>query len=465
MSYHDEKRRKASFHWDLQSSMGIKPEDFINLRSLIRFFTVFPLSVFLSFSVLIISFSFSIVSKPWKTRGLYRRLIYAYVTYAWFEALSLLLPQKKIFITEDSDMPDGIAHGVIILNHQFDRDWWSMFAVMRCVGQHGRVKMLLPEEMRHIPLLGWALQLIEFPFLGRTWGAEDHYPLQHHLQTFQGEDETTFFLLFPEGAKLDQQTHQMSVEFAKQEGRPVLNHLLLPHIRGFQLVLEALKTTNPSVYDATMVTEGYTGGKPAAHPSRFIQFMALLLDVRPRSKRGAEVDEAVFIRIKRYSGEAVRADPKWLDRQWELKDLQLDFFARNGAFPASAKYRPSVAPPSHRRATSQNNSTASVRALGNARSGNLESSLLALSWLCILPFFCPLMITVGFPLVTVTRRLKCIKEFLFPGNKLGRKAPSCPALTSLSSPHIPQTPFCSPNVNGQKGKSTLRSRRRSNHNA
>jgi len=351
--------------------------------------------------------------------------------------MSLLLPQTKIFITEDSNMLDGIGPGVIIVNHQFDRDWWHILTLAQCVGQHGRVKIILPQEMRHIPVLGWALQLLEFPFLGRSWGADDHKSLQEHLHTFQG-DEGIFFLLFPEGAKLDTRTYNMSISFSKQEGRPELEHLLLPHLRCFHLILEALKSMEPAVFDVTMVTGRYAGEKVVSHPSRFLGFMALLLDIRPKSQREEE-DDQIFIHIKRFSSADIRSDAQWLDRQWENKDFQLEYFSRHGAFPSIYSAVPSVAAGGLHGCSLIPTAAAPVRALRNTRRG-LESSLVALAWLCILPFFCPFLVLINLPISIAIRMLLALKDFvmmLTPGYQYESQV-------NISSPHVPQTPFCTP---------------------
>jgi hypothetical protein len=66
------------------------------------------------------------------------------------------------------------------------------------------------------------------------------------------------FLCYPEwwsihGAADRRSVHAKSNEFAQREGKPTLQHLLLPRTRGFNASLECLREAAPVVYDVTMV--------------------------------------------------------------------------------------------------------------------------------------------------------------------------------------------------------------------
>jgi len=49
----------------------------------------------------------------------------------------------------------GISTGIVVANHQYEADWWFMMLMARFLGLHGHLRIIVPESLRHVPILGW----------------------------------------------------------------------------------------------------------------------------------------------------------------------------------------------------------------------------------------------------------------------------------------------------------------------
>jgi hypothetical protein len=294
------------------------------------------------------------------SQSTYRRLAAAWGASTFLDAIALLLPNCRICLTGDSDVPSPVGSSVLIANHITEADWWAMFLLGRCVGLKGALKVFLRNEYLHlnmqelhgtsglngsasatsldlvlsssnsnlgsssstsaatgvggstitsnnmasipssIPSMltstacsnnningagtgaatggaaseqirrngvdhavpGLALMakllhlFLEFPIINEDF-ASDREQLFRLLRSF-GTTDNVHLLFYPEGWSIhngaDRHTvHQRSNQFAQREGKPALEHLLLPRARGFHAALECLRETAPVVYDVTMV--------------------------------------------------------------------------------------------------------------------------------------------------------------------------------------------------------------------
>ena len=62
--------------------------------------------------------------------------------------------------------PDHRA-GLLIANHQLDTDWFYLWDMLRVVGAHGALKIVLLDDMRSVPIVGWCMRLVGFIFVSR----------------------------------------------------------------------------------------------------------------------------------------------------------------------------------------------------------------------------------------------------------------------------------------------------------
>lgn len=149
----------------------------------------------------------------------------------------------------------------------------------------------------------------------------------------------------------------------------------------------------------------------------------------------------IHFRIKKYSMEEVLQDASWLDKQWAEKDRLLSHFSRHQTFPADSRGFCR-----HREF--------------DTREYSMESSVLALFRLLIIPCTVPFLILLSIPILWVVFWIWVwYKSFkiLFPdpeGRSTGTPGSSQSVQTTgangvdsvAGTPFFPATPFASPSV-------------------
>lgn len=245
---------------------------------------------------------------------LYRRLAAQLGEASFLDAMGILVPNTRLFLTGDSDVPSPVGTSVLVCNHLLDGDWWAVLMLGRCVGLSGSIKAFLRKELveanKRSSVNGDWQAVTTRPntngqqvsasktvtFARRAPGNRRSYPspqlsvagkLLHLLLDFpllSGENNKDYvsdredlfkllrsfaentsgppvhLLLFPEGWSLHDESRMdrksilaKSNEFATREGRPQLKYLLLPRTTGFKASLESLRESSPVVYDVTLV--------------------------------------------------------------------------------------------------------------------------------------------------------------------------------------------------------------------
>lgn len=252
-------------------------------RSLIAVLSVAQATI----GAVMISAALLVLLRPW-SRAMYRRLVAQYVSCMWVDAMTLIFPSAQIHITVDSDMPDSISTGIVVANHQYEMDWWYMLMVTRLLGLHGNVKVVVKEELKQTPLLGWLLRLVEYPFIHSSW-SRSRVELFGLLRSFTADSFPVLLFLFPEGDRIDLKTREKSIGFAQRERRPQLQHVLLPRTTGFHTCMDALRDSQPVIFDMTIAYP--PDQTPSAVSNALESFLKFMKGAGPKE---------VYIRLKRY---------------------------------------------------------------------------------------------------------------------------------------------------------------------
>lgn len=67
------------------------------------------------------------------------------------------------------DLPtDRSRPAIIIANHQVDADWWYIWQAARHYNGAGNIKIVLKDQLKYVPIVGWGMRLFEFLFLRRN---------------------------------------------------------------------------------------------------------------------------------------------------------------------------------------------------------------------------------------------------------------------------------------------------------
>lgn len=111
---------------------------------------IFGIAAFVcSLGLVTISVVLYLVVRPFSV-AMARRLLAQIGAASFLDAIALLLPNTKIYLTGDSDVPNPVGTSILVSNHLMDGDWWTVLMLGRCVGLRGSVKVFLRNEFLHL---------------------------------------------------------------------------------------------------------------------------------------------------------------------------------------------------------------------------------------------------------------------------------------------------------------------------
>jgi lysocardiolipin and lysophospholipid acyltransferase len=276
----------------------------------------------------------------------------------WVNGLLWMLPPQTLELS--GELPDAsMRPKVVIANHQTDVDWVYLWMIARSCNlgltdRSGAVKIMLKREVQLIPFVGWGCTLFDFIFLKRDW-AVDAKRIESKLATFCRDEQPLWIFLFVEGTTINVASVVKSNDHARAHGRPSLNLLVLPRVRGLHHVLNVLRSNcalAPEIFDMTMAYDGYSGEVPTWEMgfSRKVDtlvpnFSKLMMGT---SCRTTHIDSRRFClrelarawapeldALAPHERDAAeeRALERWVDQRWCRKERLMQAFAERGAFP------------------------------------------------------------------------------------------------------------------------------------
>jgi len=372
--------------------------------------------------------------------GVARRLSASLGAAAFLDAIALLLPNTRIYLTGDSDIPSPVGASVLVSNHLLDGDWYAMLMLGRCVGLRGSVKVFLRDEILNLEQNGSPrnggvnnVRRNSPPAMGRqslpasvsgildsiptiprstsTAGSSPRHPTSPDLSMAAALLHT--FLDFPLMNGEDyisnrENMFQLLRSFSDRSSAGAPVHLLL-FPEGWSVYKGEDRPSLLARSNAFAKREGRPQLKHLLLP-RTTGFNASLDSLRESSPvvydvtmayRGYDgslppkmdlslfslwsllrrkYPEEMHIRIKRYSMEEVLQDTTWLDKKWAEKDRLLDHFSRHNSFPADgrgfARHR-----------------------VFDTRYHSVETSLVSLIRLLLIPCTVPVLIFLSIPIL------------------------------------------------------------------
>ena len=329
--------------------------------------------------------------------GVARRLSASLGAAAFLDAIAILLPNTRIYLTGDSDIPSPVGASLLVCNHLLDGDWYSILMLGRCVGLRGSVKVFLRNEIlnleqngspRHgvtknarrnsppsiarpsLPatVTGIIDSIPTIPRSNSTSGSSSRHPTSPDLSMAAALLHT--FLDFPlmngdDYISNRENMFQLLRSFSDRTGSGAPVHLLL-FPEGWSVYNGEDRKSVLARSNAFAKREGRPQLKHLLLP-RTTGFNASLDSLRESSPVVYDVTmayqgydgslppkmdlslislwsllrrkypEEIHFRIKRYSMEEVLQDTTWLDKKWAEKDRLLDHFSRHDTFPADSR--------------------------------------------------------------------------------------------------------------------------------
>jgi lysocardiolipin and lysophospholipid acyltransferase len=247
--------------------------------------------------------------------GLYRRYI-DFVTGGYCDHMGALVGVVlgcRPVLSGDNLTRVG-ERALIISNHRTRLDWMFLWGWIPHEGRNTNLKLMLKQELKKFPMIGWPMQESMFWFLSRNWKV-DQPNIDRMLRHNHNKKYPVQLLIFPEGTDKTEYTTRRSDEFAAKNNLEPLKHLLYPRETGFVYVAKALRELGDidAVYDVTLA---YSPTVPQTELSVFTGFPT-----------------EFHVNIRRFDLEDVpREDAelsKWLRQRWIAKEKLLEEFSKS----------------------------------------------------------------------------------------------------------------------------------------
>jgi len=230
---------------------------------------------------------------------------------------------------------------LVFVNHQSDADPLVVLAALRkLAGLNGKISVVL-EDIFNRTHFGIMMRLRGDIFIhqGRDERHLQAEMIQEQLRHFDRLRDPRWCILFPEGGFLYKRK-QRNMDFAKKNGYPVLENVLLPRLGAVQALVQA-ESDGPSGSDIVQngdafhpptrsfyrriidITIAYPDGKP-------VTLLKLLLAISPLSHI------ALHFRVKNLDHSCVSNENelrKYMYDLWTEKDQLLQQFYERGHFP------------------------------------------------------------------------------------------------------------------------------------
>eukprot|EP00211_Chloroparvula_japonica_P016658 CAMPEP_0119155208 /NCGR_PEP_ID=MMETSP1310-20130426/51627_1 /TAXON_ID=464262 /ORGANISM="Genus nov. species nov., Strain RCC2339" /LENGTH=288 /DNA_ID=CAMNT_0007147797 /DNA_START=311 /DNA_END=1178 /DNA_ORIENTATION=+ len=239
----------------------------------------------------------------------------------------------KLVVTGDA-LPKGES-SLCIVNHQ-EIDWLPAYVLSADQGVLGSFRTIIKKSVSYIPVVGWTMYLAYWPFISRDFAKDGPY-LERLFKVYKASDMPLNLWLYPEGTRQTPKGLKNSQEYARKNGYPVFDNVLLPRPKGFIVTRHCLKGTVDYVYDMAFAYKGWEGQK-CPSVTGFI-----MRDPRKRYEIHVDVRRIPLSSLPEDDGEL----KQWLLDSFARKDKLLSEFYKTGAFAGddgTSKCHPDFSP-------------------------------------------------------------------------------------------------------------------------
>ena len=147
---------------------------------------------------------------------------------------------------------------IVVANHQSMTDTMVMLCFAEDHKLTNDIKFMAKNELRYVPVFGWAIVFADFVMLRRDW-AKDEAKITATFARFQKTADPFWLLMFPEGTRLTAQKQQDSRDRAVSKGFEPMTQVLWPRPKGFTAALKGLRGKVDAIYSIAI---DYPGRPP-----------------------------------------------------------------------------------------------------------------------------------------------------------------------------------------------------------
>ncbi|XP_065175309.1 1-acyl-sn-glycerol-3-phosphate acyltransferase epsilon-like [Sycon ciliatum] len=162
-------------------------------------------------------------------------------------------------------LPAEQENAIVVCNHQCTVDWMLVGMLASRQGCAQAVRFMLKDSLKYIPIVGYYLKLIGCVYVKR--GTGDSSGIQRQLQYVVENQQPIWWVVYPEGTRYDNTKPRLieaSHQFSRERGLPLLQNVLVPKSKGFEVSVEALRGHCQAVYDITVVYTARNGRKTSS---------------------------------------------------------------------------------------------------------------------------------------------------------------------------------------------------------
>ncbi len=223
----------------------LKPKYFV-VRILIKFLMLCLIVIYLPF--LILTLILSAIALPFSKK--FSITIASSAPLILWSIFNIIF--RLSFDIKIPEVPKGNA--IVISNHLFAGDFMFINAINKHTFKNA--KYAIKKSLQFFPIFYQGCVLTNFLIIKRNY-EEDHENILRYFRTMRNIDISYWFVLFPEGHRLTPQRLAESREFSKSRGLDILEHVLLPRVKGFSLIAKTIDTNHvPMLLDFTMFCYG-----------------------------------------------------------------------------------------------------------------------------------------------------------------------------------------------------------------
>eukprot|EP01114_Cavostelium_apophysatum_P019393 TRINITY_DN6240_c0_g1_i1.p1 TRINITY_DN6240_c0_g1~~TRINITY_DN6240_c0_g1_i1.p1 ORF type:complete len:383 (+),score=54.46 TRINITY_DN6240_c0_g1_i1:71-1219(+) len=179
----------------------------------------------------------------------YYRDFWAKTWFHWFIFCMEKINGVRFIVTGDEVPKNEFAFA--FSNHPSEADWLFYFNVANRFHDAGHTKVVLKDVLRKVPGVGWAVDNMEFTFLGRNW-KRDKPQIVHTCKSYLTHPYNLLILIFPEGTDFSPAKRERGLKYAQEQNIQPFKNLLVPRVKGFASIAHNVRPRLDAVYDFTI---------------------------------------------------------------------------------------------------------------------------------------------------------------------------------------------------------------------
>jgi 1-acyl-sn-glycerol-3-phosphate acyltransferase len=238
--------------------------------------------------------------------------------WVWYGIQLIFTRFNKARITTSGDALPPNESAIVVCNHV---SWTDFYLIQQLAVKSNMLayqRYFAKQQLKWVPFLGWGLWAMGMPLISRNWD-RDRVELQ---KVFKGPKQykwPQWLVSFSEATRFTPQKYLQTVQWCKQQGKPIPRYALFPRTKGFIATVRELRGSSSieAVYDFTVAY---------AHKDHFLQAPSMWDSLsQPELSRDWQFHiHADRFDIKEFVNMTDAELAAWLEHRWQVKSRKLE---------------------------------------------------------------------------------------------------------------------------------------------